>query len=106
MIGKTPDWVKTGAKIVGTSAIRNLGDYMGDVQAGADPKMAKKRAAKSTFADILEESGKKMRGSGKKCCKSLAGSGKKRKTKKKIKKVPQKKKRSIKRRTKFDLLSV
>lgn len=129
LISRTPSWVKTGAKIVGSSALRNIGDYAGDVQAGADPKLARKRALKSTVADIMEETGKKMRGSGtlskrkkKKCCrivkKRLVGGGSKRKRKRfpkkairktntrPVKRKKKKKMRSIKTRSKFDLLSV
>ena len=114
LIQNTPDWVKTGAKIVGTSALRNFADYGSDVQAGADPRQAKKRAVKSTLADIFEEGSKKMRGSGakkkKKCCKKLLGGGgsRRRMAQKKRKPVRRKstRRRAIRRRTKFDLLSV
>jgi hypothetical protein len=127
LINRTPDWVKTGAKVVGESALRNIADYGGDVEAGIDKKVAKKRAMKGFVSDLLEQGGKRMKGSGgsrpgkclkgrgkngrkatepmnkkkqkKKCCSlKLIGKGKQQRKKKRGKKT-------IKRRTKFDLLS-
>jgi hypothetical protein len=133
LISRTPSWVKTGAKIVGKSALKNFADYGGDVQAGADPKETRKRYLKSTGADILEGVTKTLRGEGlrrskrrkitkkkkKKCCnrvkRSFIGTGKRKKrrvTKQRRRRKPttrrvkRKKRSTIKRRNKFDLLSV
>jgi hypothetical protein len=126
LIGSAPGWLKSGAKLVGTSALRNLGEYIGDVEAGTDKKQARKRAFKGTVADVFEGASKHIRGSGKggairktttatvtkkkKCCKvkQLTGGRRRQATavaKKKKKKASQPPK-SIKGRTKFDLLSL
>jgi hypothetical protein len=135
LLGRTPPWLKTGAKIVGKAAMKNIGDYRDDVNAGVNKSAARKRAFRSTVADIADEVGKVARGGGcrkkrKKlapgggggrggrrhhCCKVkiLSGSGRKKSkhnfklmnTRKKMGSTKQKKK-TIKGRTKFDLLSL
>jgi hypothetical protein len=127
LISATPDWVKSGAKLAGVSALRNLGEYGDNVKSGMDKKEARKRAVQSTAADVMEGVAKRFRGQGSKrkrkrsnvrkvkivrrigkgiklkkggCkIKTLTGSGKR-------KKMRRKNKKSIKRRTKFDLLSL
>jgi hypothetical protein len=64
LVNRTPSWVKSGAKILGQSALQGLSEYAGDVQAGADRKVARKRALQSTIANALEAGGKKLKGGG------------------------------------------
>ncbi|HUR98249.1 MAG TPA: hypothetical protein VMZ26_09325 [Pyrinomonadaceae bacterium] len=128
LVGSAPSWLKTGAKLVGQSALRGAATYADDLRAGANKKTARKRAFKTAAADLAESTAKKLRGQGgkgkskkkKRCCKlkrlqtgrgsacrkkSLLGRGskkKKRKTtkKKKTKKIaPRKKSRGTYRKT-------
>lgn len=61
LIDRTPQWLKSGAKIVGKSALQGLSDYAGDVQAGVPADMARKRAFRSTLGNVLERGGKRLK---------------------------------------------
>src|SRR6266404_3296300 len=66
LLSKTPDWVKSGAKLVGTSALKGMADYGDELRAGVDKQDARKRVFKSVGADIAEGVGKQLRGQGRK----------------------------------------
>jgi hypothetical protein len=85
LIGRTPGWVKSGAKIAGASALKGVADYAGDVDAGVPKEVARKRAFKSAVADMMESGGKKIRGAGRrrKTVKNKAGAGCRKKSKSK-----------------------
>jgi len=102
-----------------------LSDYRDDVGQGADKQQARKRALKSTAADIFTKAGKAMSGNGvrrrrllvkkrtnkKKCCrvKKLSGAGRRRPTNKRVAKKRRgssQKRKAIKGTTKYDLLSL
>jgi hypothetical protein len=125
IVDKTPAWVKKGANILAANAIKTYADYKGDLAAGADKSLAKKRALKAFAGDVMEHGAKQVKsGAGasgarpkvvageppkkrKKCCKlkEITGSGTI-KAKKKTNKRKQGRPKSIKGRSKFDLLSL
>ena len=117
LIERTPSWLKEGAKIAEKSALKGISEYQGDIEAGADKRAARKRAFRSAVGEALDQGAKKMRGSGKRK-KPRVGKGKKKRCcrLKKIRRVGRGKKarkpartrrrKSIKKRSKFNLLSV
>jgi hypothetical protein len=97
LLSKTPSWVKSGAKLVGQSALQGMANYSDDRRAGIDKQDARKRALKSVGANIakgigqqLSEGGGRRRGKKRKKCVKKGGGGgpaaKRRPTKKSMQK--------------------
>jgi len=102
LISRSPKWLREGAKIAGTSALRGLASYGDEVKSGLTPVETRKRALKEAFGDALEQGAKRLRGSGCARKRKTAGAGKKKLKggrKKKKKTTTKKKKKCCRVRT-------